>query len=278
MADGSARGLIRLPGSGHVDILLNAHAREAALGWIADALGLRFSGRLAPLRWHWLAIGSGTLLLVLATWRGRPARLAHRAGLAVQLAILAVLWCGALWLASVVTPYIALVPTQEGRAVVCAIVVTAAALALLIPLRRTALLPRTPTAVRWPHAATGIALGIAVQLCLELLLRSAYSTDAGAHRLLLFLLFWCLTLPALLLTSFVSEAATAPPAEILFGTLTAALAPLLFIRMALLPVETLGWALVVLGAMRIGGWPAPVAAVAGSLILARCASLVCALY
>lgn len=117
-----------------------------------------------------------------------------------------------------------------------------------------------------------------MQLCLELLLRSAYSTDAGAHRLLLFLLFWCLTLPALLLTSFVSEAATAPPAEILFGTLTAALAPLLFIRMALLPVETLGWALVVLGAMRIGGWPAPVAAVAGSLILARCASLVCALY
>lgn len=292
LADGSARALLRIDGRGHVDVVLSAAARRAALRWLAETFGIETEVRLAPLRAGWVGGGTACLVLLVAFWNGLPPPRGWREGWlarAAKLVLIAALWAGGLAAAGWAAPRLSgVVPTQEGN-------VVAAVLAVESLLMGAVAVPawwRRPTAepsarhARGREIGRGVAAAIVVQVALEALLQPIYTTPVTAQRGLLCAAFLALAVPAF---TAICAAATwvgrgrgelvrGLPVEIVLAALTALLAPHWFVRMSVLPVALLAAVLLFVAAYRVGGRRSAGAAVFAAVMYARLAASVCAFY
>jgi hypothetical protein len=100
---------------------------------------------------------------------------------------------------------------------------------------------------------------------------------------MLFMLCLALAAPAFAATCnaggwFANRVNRCVPIEALLGLVTLAAAPVFFVRMAAFPIVLLGVTLVLAGAYRVGGRSTASVAAFASVIYARAASVVCALY
>lgn len=69
LRDGSARKLVRVPGSGHVDLLYSGEARRAVLEWLKAALRLEHAPALISPRLMWVWSGIAAICAFLAVPR-----------------------------------------------------------------------------------------------------------------------------------------------------------------------------------------------------------------
>lgn len=280
LSAGSARELLRIPRRGHLDVIYDDAARHAALDWLAETFGMPDLATLAPLRWTTLVVGIAALLMLLASTtalscRAEPTTL-HLGRAVVVLA----LWMGILRLAAIIGPALHDVPTQEGGTVVALALCSAAVPLLLCIIARSSLLRGFNAA----DMIVGIALGVAIQAVVEVLLRPVYDTPITAQRMALGAVALVISVPAFVgVTSlaswpFVYSNALNGAFEGAFAISTICLATLWFVRMSALPVILFGFAIAVAGALRQGGWAPCVSSFCAAVVFARCASIVCAFY
>lgn len=309
--DGTARRLIEVDGRGHVDLLYSDAARRDTLEWLQSSLR---SGRvvtLSPLRLGWVAVGALALLACLAAV---PARLGRqraprqplcRAAIARSATVL-MLWTLAAAAAPSVATWLAFVPAQEGSVVaavvVSELVVLIAAGCSLIVLswwRSRSNGQRRPRR-SWANYSGrrdsaqellldglwGAMLGGIATAALFMLLRHLYGVPLTLPRLALFGVFLILALPLFAsiegwLTWISPHGSPLHPATLLLlGVVTAVMGALLFERMAVLPVYLIAATLLAAACHRLADptTPSVTAAVMASVILARTAAAVAALY
>ncbi len=289
LLDGTARGLARVAGFGHVDLLYSSAARRAALEWLATAFGIGGEVRLSPLPWPWVVAGLLLLALLVLVWNGIPSvPPVKEPWLARGGKVLAItaLWTAGLWLASWAAPRWRSLPVQESNTVASVLLgpglcMSAVAVVLMLSRRSSGKEART---TRVGDLAHGALAALVVQIAAEALLRPVYAPGLNAQRVGLFALFFVLAAPAFAATcsavSWVPNGRLARhvPVELLLALITAALAMSWFVRMSALPVLLLACVLAFVAAYRAGGGTAPGAAVFGAILYARVASAVCAFY
>ena len=299
LADGSARQLLRIPNRGHVGVIHSSRARRSVLDWLRRAL--RMPGRVepSPLRHGWVAGGAVAVLAFLAL-SGRTARdgapiEVPRVRWGVMAALLAV-WVAGLAAAPWVARLLPMAPAQEGQVVLGVLlsgivpliggILVLAMVRRWLATRRCSSLPGVAAALRSALRAAGPAALWAAGACaaLTLLLCHLYRiAPFSAPRLVLFAGFSLAALPLFVLleiwVSTLGRAAGTFALVVLAGT-TAAAAPYLFERMAVLPAYAIAASIVALAAYHTGagGAHAAAPAVFGAMVTGWTTSTVCALY
>lgn len=307
---GDGRGLVRVPGRGHLDVLTDTTTRIEVREWLKRALNT--SAAIEPIRTngsrsHWLTFGVVALGLCLY----RPARLqagnrhrpreANGPTLRYWSVILAVgiAWGAGLWVSGeserILRP---LLPGQETSAVVALIMLPCAALALIamgvrLFFRRGDFTLAAPARDITRKTIFGLFVAAGVIFALKLLLWSHYEVTLTPARGVVLLVLAGVLLPSLavLLTSLRQIAAIGIVHEdeatrlvgwslIVGALLTAGLTPWLFTRMGMAGSYVTATALATAAAYHVGlgsGSLVSTAAFGGGLMAAATA-MACVLY
>lgn len=210
---GDARRLVRVPGTGHLDVLVSATARAEVRRWLSDTLALPRGPEPAPghgSRMHWLTLGVVSLGAVLSYRPGAVLPPTRRRSDKRHLLVL--ISVGVTWAAGLVVFSAPLerhlrpvLPGQETAVFVASIwaaagAVAVAALAVLAfrgPARRVAAEPiRTR---QFPSAVfRGLGTAAAVILALKLLLLHHYEVTLTMSRGIVLLVLAAFLLPGFL--------------------------------------------------------------------------------
>jgi len=299
--DGSRRRLLRIPRYGHVDVIYSPAARRAVLEWLRASLQLTGEVELSPARYAWVAAGAFSVLAVLALGgpdaKRRAAAAPRRTVGCVGTAALPAFWLLGLAFAPYLAHALPITPAQEGQVVLGLLgseTVAVLAAALAVPTVRRRLAGARRRSTRGGGAGSSVALlrtvgaaavwATAASVAFALLLWHLYRVAAlSAPRLLLLVLFAAAALPLFaLLGLWLSALAgrAGPLALAVLAAATAAAAPFLFERMAVLPVYAVAASIALLAAYRAGTGAANATACAvfGTLVHGWTTSTVCALF
>lgn len=305
---GDARRLVRVPGAGHLDVLVSATTRAAVHRWLRDALALPNGASPesgSGSRSHWLTFGvialAGALTYRPGAIQPQPSEHLTRPRL-VGMASIAAAWAaGLIVFASPLERRLhLLVPAQETAVFVTSIWSAGAALAFLalaawVFRRRFDSNDNLP--VR-PHVAPasivrGLAAAGSLLIALKLLLWHHYEVSPTLSRSVVFLTLSALILPGIVLVvgSLISICAsmgrvghdvdTLISRSLGLGALiTALLTPWLFARMTMAGgyLTAAGFAATAIYHSGLAAGRAADSVIFGSALIASVASMACALY
>ncbi len=291
VADGSARGLIRVSNYGHVDVLYSTEAHEAALNWIGESLGA--PGPRVPLgsriAWIWLGVTGLFCALAAAPIGQRHLPLA-RDNCAVQDhrpislgALVVVCWIGGLSLAPFLCRWVGfLIPASEGRTFFFILVGPLVALRIgsqVYEMVARCQLRQEQNLLEARHLVSGAALAAMTYGTTWVLLRHHYEVWLGPQRMVLSALVSSAAVPLFAILDRIISLAGEPATVIVITALTPVSAQLLFERMSVLPGYLLAIVLLLFTMLR---WAHPTrrrsVVIGCGLTTSWLAGVVCALY
>lgn len=284
LAGFNARRLVRVPNTGHIDVLFSGAARRASLSWLGDALELGPAAVQTSSRSGWVIGGALALLVTLATALPADRGAQSTAAASGQHALLlAVAWPVCLATALLARHLLPLLPLQEGDVV----------LALLAGMAMAGALAAMVGAVRARHGspadghdltnetlASSILYGLALAgptiIILSLLLQHYFDAWPSYARTIATLTIAASALPAFHLLATALRGLSHMRRGIvllLLACMTVLLARVMLPRMSVLPGYLLAASLIFAAAPAC---TATATGVFGALLFARAAAAVCA--
>jgi pimeloyl-ACP methyl ester carboxylesterase len=283
---GTGRKLVRVPGSGHADLLFNREARRAVLAWLAASSGIDSSDvRLSSNRFGWLFVGmaASAVFVLFAGASSGPAHVAVT--VSWKPALLPFAWIAGLTLASAFAPYGSYIPGQEAWVFVAISVAETVCLAMLaLVLTGRGGLDRSVLAGATPDIVRGAIPAIVLCAGLELLLRHLFRVPlisgnrvllAGLTSLAAFPMFCALEIAVRQMRATPLAAAASLAACVLVSM---AIVPVVFIRISMFPAYVLAGAMLYCAIFRCRGASSQANVVFGTILVARVGAAVAALH